>query len=196
MSCASAHDVENDAAVDAVSVPRFLSEERRRIILGLHRDEAIVAAQTPAAGVPLHTPTDVRREKRGRVVDADLGAFEQAQAAETCGRVRHDRATSSVDDQVAAVVQKVRGLHVCRTGDEVETLRDAEQTADLAFDPDEPVEVHRGGAAKVVVAEARTIAVARFGEERRAARNDGDLERARTRCWLPCLSLRTIDANE
>src|SRR5689334_24683861 len=101
MSCTSAHEVENYTAIDAVSVPRFLSEELRRIILGLHRDEAIVATQTPAAGVPLHTSTEVGREERGGVVDADLGAFEQTQAAEACGRVRHDRAAASVDDHVA-----------------------------------------------------------------------------------------------
>ena len=80
--------------------------------------------------------------------------------------------------------------------DEIETLRDAEQSADLAFDADEPIEVHRGAAAEVVVAEARTVAVARFGEERGAARNDRDLERARTRRRLLGLSLRTINANE
>ena len=56
-----------------MSVSRLLPEERRRIILGLHGDEAIVATQTPAAGVPLHTSTDIGREKRGGVVDADLG---------------------------------------------------------------------------------------------------------------------------
>src|SRR5688572_32356271 len=85
---ALSNGVENRTAVDAVAVSRLLSEEHRRIVLGLHRDEAIVAAQTPAAGIPLHTSADVAREERRGVVDADGRALEQAQAAETRRRIR------------------------------------------------------------------------------------------------------------
>ena len=63
-TAALTHDIEDDSAIDAVTVAGLLSPERRRIILGLHRDEAVVATQTPAAAVPLHAATDVAGEER------------------------------------------------------------------------------------------------------------------------------------
>src|SRR5262245_4882451 len=109
----STHDIEDDSAVDAVAVPGLLSPERRRIVLGLHRDEAVVAAQTPAAAVPLHAATDVAGEERLGVSDTEAGALEETQATNASGHVGHDGVSHwRLNDQVAAVVQHVRCLHV------------------------------------------------------------------------------------
>src|SRR5262245_54598823 len=116
---ALANDVENHTAVHAVTVARLLAEEGRRVILRLHGDEPVVTAQTPASGVPLHAAADIAGEERRRVVDADRGALEQTEAAETRRGIWHDRAASRRDDHVAAVVQEVRRLHVRGAADEV-----------------------------------------------------------------------------
>src|SRR5207302_9996416 len=62
----SAADVQEHAAVDAMAVAGFLPDEGGRVALGLHRDEAIVAAQSPAARVPVQPASDVAREERLR----------------------------------------------------------------------------------------------------------------------------------
>src|SRR5689334_2108835 len=117
------HDVENHAAVDAMAVARLLTEERRRVILRLHGDEAVVAAQTPAPGVPFHAAADVAGEERLGVVDAEARALEETESADAASDVRHHRALPGVDDDVAAVVEDVRRLHVTeRRALEVERL--------------------------------------------------------------------------
>src|SRR5262245_61207377 len=108
-TAALTHNIEDDSAIDAMAVPGLLSPECRRIVLGLHRDEAVVTAQTPAAAVPLHAAADVAGEEGLGVGDAETGALEQAQAADATSHIRHDRvACRRLDYQVAAVVQHVR----------------------------------------------------------------------------------------
>src|SRR5262245_40143938 len=97
------HDIEDDSAIDAVAVPGLLSRARWRIVLGLHRDEAVVTAQAPAAAVPLHAATHVAGEERLGVSDAEAGALEEAQTADAARRIRDDGMTHRrLDDQVAA----------------------------------------------------------------------------------------------
>src|SRR5207249_4496839 len=55
--------IQQHAAVDAVAVAIFAAEEIWRVVLRLHRDEAVIAAQTPASGVPVHPAADVAREE-------------------------------------------------------------------------------------------------------------------------------------
>src|SRR5205814_2503271 len=45
----SPHGVDDHGAVNAMSVPRFLTEERRRVVIGPHTNESIIAAKAPAA---------------------------------------------------------------------------------------------------------------------------------------------------
>src|SRR5262245_7811725 len=78
----STHDVQNDAAIDAMTVTGFLAKERRRVILRLDHDEPIVPPQPPAAGVPLDATADVGRQKRRCISHADFGFFEETQAAD------------------------------------------------------------------------------------------------------------------
>src|SRR5215475_8269781 len=63
--------VNQHARIHPVAVPCLLAEEARRVVLRLHRGEAIVGAQAPAAVEPLHAAAHVAREKRLRVVDAE-----------------------------------------------------------------------------------------------------------------------------
>src|SRR5215510_1277406 len=158
---ASATDVQRDGPVDAVAVPRLLSKERRRVVLRLHGDEPIVAAESPPAAVPLHAAADVAGEERLRVVDPELRLLEHRQSADAAGDVRDDGAViGRVHDDVAAVVEKMRGgpIDVVDPG-EVEALRYADRAAEFSFDADVPVEVVRDRATEVVVAERRFLRV-------------------------------------
>src|SRR2546423_13301206 len=155
MCVLSAH-VQQHAAVDAMAVAGLLSEERGRVVLRFQRDEAVVAAQAPAAGVPVPPPPDVAREERLVVEDAERFLLERAQAADAARDVRNDGAPVRCgDDNVAAVVEKVRRLQVRRAAGQRQVLRDAERAADLTLDADIAVEVDRDAAAEIVVAEAR-----------------------------------------
>src|SRR5436190_14337985 len=58
----SAPEVQQHTAVDAVVVARFLSEERRRVVLALDRDKSVIAPQAPAAGVPADEAADLARD--------------------------------------------------------------------------------------------------------------------------------------
>src|SRR5258705_2119302 len=189
---ASAPDVQEHAAVDAMPVARLLAEERRRVVFRLQRDEAVVAAQSPAAGVPVDAAPDVAREKRLRVEDAERLLLEHARAADAARDVGHDRRpVRRGDHQVAAVVEKVRRLEVRRATGQREALRDAERAADFTLDADEPVEVDRDAGAESVVAEARPLCVGALREERRAAGNDRDHDGSGSRgCRLLRVCLR------
>src|SRR5687768_8892360 len=86
----SAHHVEDDAAIHTVPVTRLGAPERGGIILALHRDEPVVAAKPPPSGVPLHAGTDVAREERVGVGNAEDRRIEQRLAAEAAGDERND----------------------------------------------------------------------------------------------------------
>src|SRR5262245_49246696 len=60
----SAAHVDQESAVDAMAVSRFLSEEHRRVVFRADREEAIVAAQAEASRLPLHAAADVARQER------------------------------------------------------------------------------------------------------------------------------------
>src|SRR5215467_15918823 len=62
----SPNGVDDHAAVNAIAVSRVLSEKARRVVFRSHRDEAVVAADAPAAAAvePLHAGADVAREER------------------------------------------------------------------------------------------------------------------------------------
>src|SRR5688572_30035373 len=161
-------------------VPRVRSPERRSVVLALDCDEAIVATESPAAGVPLQAAADIAGEECLGVVDAQAGALEERLAADATGDVRHDRPACGVNDHVAVVVQQMgRSCVGERRAVDVETLRDPERTAELTLDADVAIEVHRDAAAEVVVAEARTLRVLSPPEERAAAGNDRGLDEAR-----------------
>src|SRR5262245_11738184 len=161
-------DVQQHPAVDAMPVPRLLAEERRRIVLGLHRDEAVVAAQAPASGVPVHAAADVAGEEGLVLVHRQRSALEGRRSTHAARDVRHDRTAGRCgDDEVAAVVEKVRRPSVEGEGADLHGLGDAECTADLTLDGEIAIEIHRDASAEVVVAEARTLRVVLgFGEER------------------------------
>src|SRR5262245_39120541 len=112
-------DVQQDPAINPMAVPRFLSEERRCIVLSLQRDKAVVTPQSPPPGVPADATADVAGEKRLRAVDAKRLLLEKAQAADAARDVRNDRRpVRRGDDEVAAVVHEVRGLEVrCSVGE-------------------------------------------------------------------------------
>src|SRR5437870_5003746 len=55
----SAANVQQHSAIHAMAVAGLLSEKRGRVILGPHGDEAIVAAQPPAARVPVEPASHV-----------------------------------------------------------------------------------------------------------------------------------------
>src|ERR1041385_6802673 len=57
-------DVQQHAAVEAMAVAGLLSEERRPVILRLHRDVAIVTTHPPSMRVPAHAAADVAGEER------------------------------------------------------------------------------------------------------------------------------------
>src|SRR5262245_33358695 len=178
-------DVQQHTAIDSMAISRFLSEERRCVVLGLQRDESVVTSQSPPPCVPAHAAADVACEERLGVVNAERLLLEETQAADaTCDVWHHGRLVRRRDDEVAAVVHEVRRLEIRRAVDELEVLRDAKCAAHLALDADESIEVDGDGAAEVVVTEARTVGVFALGKERRAARNDGDDDRPRPRCRL------------
>src|SRR5262249_19543612 len=157
-----------DGSVDTVTVSRLFSKERGRVVLGLHGDEPVVAAEPPAPGVPLHPAADVAGEERLRVVDAELRLLEHRQPADTTGDVWDDRTvTGRVQHDVAAVVEKMRSRTVdAAHPGEIEALRYAERAAELPFHADEPVEVVGDRAAEVVVAERRLLGVLVLCEEK------------------------------
>jgi hypothetical protein len=76
----SAAEVEDDPAIDAMAKARLLPKEGRGIVLGLDRDEPVVASEPPSPGVPLDPAADVAGEKRLGIVDPEAGSLEQAQA--------------------------------------------------------------------------------------------------------------------
>src|SRR5258706_2827598 len=171
----SPSDVEKHTTVDAVAVPRFLAEDIRRIVLRLHGDEPVVAAQAPAAGVPVHAAADVAGEERLGPVDAEAALLEQAQAADAGGGVRHHGTLARRrEHDVAAVVERVGRLQVRRPSADEQVLCDAEGAAHFSLDADVPIQMDRDACAKVVVAEARPPGVLALREERAAAGNDGD----------------------
>src|SRR6266550_5431022 len=156
----SSPDVQQHPAVDPMSVARLLPEECGRVVLRPDRDEAVVPAQTPASGVPVHTAADVAREERLRFGNAERLLREYAQAANAARDVRHDRrSVRRRHNQVAAVVEKIRRLQIRHAAGQRQILREADRAADLALDADEPVEVDGDRAAKLIVAEARTFRV-------------------------------------
>src|SRR5580765_8411605 len=165
----SPNGVDHHAAINAMPVSRVLSKEARRIVLRSHGDEAIVAAQAPAAvAEPLDATADVAGEEGLGLRDAERGCVEERQAANAAGCVRSDRAAiGRVHDHVAGVVEQVRRLEIRRRAGQLQVLCDAERSAYFALDAHPPVEVDRDGAAEAVVAETGTIRVAAFREERR-----------------------------
>src|SRR5215475_926794 len=64
-------DVQQHTAVDSMAIPRFLSEERRCVVLRFQRDEAVVTPQSPSPRVPAHAAADIACEECLRVVDAE-----------------------------------------------------------------------------------------------------------------------------
>ena len=60
-----------------MAVARLEAEKLRRIVLRLHRDEAVVTAETPPAAIPLDAPADVAGEKRLRFIDAKTRRLER-----------------------------------------------------------------------------------------------------------------------
>src|SRR6185436_3902410 len=106
----SATDLDEDGAVDAVSVARFLPEERRCVILRLHCEEPIVSANPPAVvrGKPLQSTPRVAGQKRRRVVDAECRAIGDRESADAAREIRDDMsAAAHRDDDVAVVVDEV-----------------------------------------------------------------------------------------
>src|SRR4029453_15019644 len=90
----SSANVDHDAAVNAVTVPRVLTKKRCRTVIGARPEKSIVSAQSPAAGVPLDAPAHISRQKRRCVVDPEAGLFEQTHSANTATDIRHDRTPS------------------------------------------------------------------------------------------------------
>src|ERR1043166_8130680 len=90
---ASPNGVDDDAAVDAVAVPRVLSEERGRIVLRPRRDEPVIGTHAPAVAAvePLHARADVACQKRVGLRDSEPRRVEDCQAADTAGHVRRER---------------------------------------------------------------------------------------------------------
>src|SRR5687768_158249 len=94
-------DVQQHARVNAMPVPLLLAEERRRVVLRLHRDEAVITTQSPTARVPCDTAADIAGQKCFGVVYRQHTPLEQRQAADTTGEVRHDgRSIRRGDGQV------------------------------------------------------------------------------------------------
>src|SRR5689334_17272663 len=62
--------VEDQPAIEAMTVAVFLPEERGRVSLPVHTEKAIVRAQAPAAGVPLQAAADVAGQEAGAAIDA------------------------------------------------------------------------------------------------------------------------------
>src|SRR4051812_306147 len=81
---AFSHRVDDPGAVDAMSVPRLLPEERRRGVVRPDGDEPIIAANAPAAvrSVPLEAAADIAGQERISTVEAQAGSLEHRQAAE------------------------------------------------------------------------------------------------------------------
>src|SRR5688572_184442 len=118
-------DVEDHTAIHAMPVPPLLSPELRRVVLRLDGDETVVTTQSPAARVPLDAAADVAREECFRADDPERRPLEQAQPSDAAGHVRDDRApVHRVDDEVAAVVEKVRRLEIRAPAAELEFLLD------------------------------------------------------------------------
>src|SRR6185503_4548278 len=111
-------DVQQDTAVNPMTVPRLLSEKCRSFIPRLQRDKSVVTPQSPPSGVPAHAAADVAREERLRVVDAKRLLLEKTQPTDAARHVRNDRSlVGRRDNEVAAVVHEVRGLEVrCAVG--------------------------------------------------------------------------------
>src|SRR5215470_16234039 len=179
----SPHGVDHDAAVKAMPVSRDLSEETRRVVIRSHGDEPVVAPQTPApVAEPLDATAHVARQEGVGLRNAEGCLVEERQAADATDRVRRDRGViGRVHDHVAGVIEQVRRLLIRRHAGELQVLGDAEVAADFALDADPAIEVELDSPAETVVAEAGSLRVAAFGEERRAARNDRDGHLARSR---------------
>ena len=77
----SAHHVEDDAAIHTVPITSVGPPECGRFVFSLHGDEPLVAAKTPAPGVPLHAGADVPREEGVGLGDAEDRRIEQRLAA-------------------------------------------------------------------------------------------------------------------
>src|SRR5688572_24325 len=134
-----------------MSVSRVLSEEVRSVVLGLHADEPVIAAQSPAARVPLEAGAYVTGQEGLALIDAEAGLLEEAQGADATRDVRHHRAPiRNGEHEVAAVVQQVWGLDVRGDTSDVEALRHPDRPGDFAFDTHVAVEVERQRRAQVV----------------------------------------------
>src|SRR6266850_2424198 len=193
---ASAPHVDEKSRVYAVAVPRLVPKEARRpdsprrlrVVLGSDRDEPIVAAQTPAAVEPLDAAADIAGKERLGVVDPEVGLIEHSQAADAARHERHDRAAvGGGQDEIAAVVQQVRRLQIQRFPAELQVLRDAERASHFTFDGDVSVEVDLDARTKVVVAEAWSLRLLSFCEERRSSGNDRDDDGARAGQRVLCV---------
>src|SRR5687768_11691974 len=104
-------DVQQHTGINPVAVSLFLAEERRRVVLRVHRDEAVVATQAPAARMPGDAAAEVAGQERLGVVDRQRPPLEHRQTAHTTGEVRHDRRSiRRRDNEVGAVVQQVGRL--------------------------------------------------------------------------------------
>ena len=79
-----------------------------------------------------------------------------------------------MDDDVAAVIEKIRRLQVGRDAGLREVLRNPESAAHFTLNADVAGEVVFNGTAQAVIAEPRALGVAALGEEGRAAGNNGD----------------------
>src|SRR5439155_1908998 len=181
----SASEVQEQGAVDAVAEPVLAAEKFRRVVLGADADEAVVAAQPPAAGVPLHAGADVAGEGRCCIGDPETRLFEHAEPADPADDVWHNGALVRYGHhEVAAVVQDVGRPLIRRRTAELERLREAERPADLAFDADVAIEVDTDRCAEVVVAESRLLGISVFGEENPSARNDAEFDASGSRSDL------------
>src|SRR5262252_7308338 len=89
----SPNGVDHHAAVNAIPVPRVLSEEARRVVLRSHRNEAIVAAHAPAAAAvePLHASAHVAGQKGVSLRDAERRGVEHRESANAARHVRRQR---------------------------------------------------------------------------------------------------------
>src|SRR5262245_2134439 len=152
------------------------AEERWCIVLRLDADESVVTSQSPTTRVPLDAATNVAREERLGVVDAECGLLEHAEAADAGGHIRDDRAViGGIHHDVAAVVQEVGRLDVAGHAAELQILGDAERAVHFALDTDESIEVDGDGAAEIVVTETRFVGLRALGEKDSARGDDAHL---------------------
>lgn len=136
--------VDDHSAVDAMTVPRLLAEERRSLVVGAYGDESVIAPEPPAAlrRVPFHAAADVACQKRRRAVHAEGGPLEHGQPADAPRDVRrHRRVGRRRQHHVRRVVQLIGRPRVAADYAERQILGDADRASHFAFDADDAVHV-------------------------------------------------------